>query len=173
MSRQPAVDFVLLLGTPATTSSAAEIHMSALRANPHASGTTAVAVIVDELAVAAEADRLAAVGRFEILDTPRDGAFDRIAAMAARLLDGPIATVTIVDEDRIWFKAAHGLDGVHQIGRDPGLCASAIQHGAPYVITDALRDPRTAANPLVTVRWESSSTRPPRSPPPTDSAWEP
>jgi sigma-B regulation protein RsbU (phosphoserine phosphatase) len=69
--------------------------------------------------------------------------------MAARLLDAPIATVTIVDEDRIWFKAAHGLDGVHQIGRDPGLCASAIQHGAPYVITDALRDPRTAANSLV------------------------
>ena len=69
--------------------------------------------------------------------------------MAARLLDAPIATVTIVDEDRIWFKAAHGLDGVHQIGRDPGLCASAIQHGAPYVITDALRDSRTAANPLV------------------------
>ncbi len=123
--------------------------MSALRANSHASGTTAVAVIADELAVAVEADRLAAVGRFEILDTPRDGAFDRIAAMAARLLDAPIATVTIVDEDRIWFKAAHGLDGVHQIGRDPGLCASAIQHGAPYVITDALRDSRTAANPLV------------------------
>ena len=68
--------------------------MSALRANPHASGTTAVAVIADELAVAAEADRLAAVGRFEILDTPRDGAFDRIAAMAARLLDAPIVTRT-------------------------------------------------------------------------------
>jgi sigma-B regulation protein RsbU (phosphoserine phosphatase) len=115
----------------------------------HEAEEPAVSATDRSAARSAEAQRLAAVGRFEILDTPRDGAFDRIAALAARLLDTPIATVTIVDEDRIWFKAAHGLDGVTQIGRDPGLCASAIQNGAPYVINDALRDPRTAANPLV------------------------
>ncbi|MCT9935242.1 SpoIIE family protein phosphatase [Planotetraspora sp. A-T 1434] len=97
-----------------------------------------------------EPARLAAVRRYNILDTPPDGAFDRVAALAARLFDVPIATVTIVDEDRIWFKAQQGLpEGIRQIGRDPGLCASAIMENCPYVVTDALHDPRTLDNPLV------------------------
>ena len=93
--------------------------------------------------------RLAAVARYEVLDTPPDGAFDRIAALAARWFATPFATVSIVDADRIWFKATHGLDGVAQIGPEPGLCASAVLQAAPYVIEDALRDARTADNPLV------------------------
>ncbi|WP_219910990.1 PP2C family protein-serine/threonine phosphatase [Saccharothrix carnea] len=97
-----------------------------------------------------EAARIAAVRRYDILDTPPDGAFDRIARLAARWFDVPIATVTIVDEDRIWFKATHGLDGVTQIGRDPGLCGSAILADEPYVVTDAAHDPRSRDNPLVT-----------------------
>ncbi|WP_405643919.1 hypothetical protein [Streptomyces sp. NBC_00019] len=48
-----------------------------------------------------EARRIAAVRRYDILDTPPDGAFDRIAALAARLFDAPAATVTIVDTDRV------------------------------------------------------------------------
>lgn len=100
-------------------------------------------------AQAVEQARLAAVNRYDILDTPSDGAFDRIAALAARLLDTPIATVTIVDTDRIWFKAAHGLAGVTQVGREPGLCASAIRQNTPYLVSDASTDPRTAANSLV------------------------
>jgi sigma-B regulation protein RsbU (phosphoserine phosphatase) len=95
-----------------------------------------------------EAQRIAAVRRYDILDTPPDGAFDRIAMLAARVLDTPIATVTIVDEDRIWFKAGHGLQAV-QIDRVPGLCASVILQDDCYVVTDALTDPRTASNPLV------------------------
>ena len=93
--------------------------------------------------------RLAAVRRYEVLDTPPDGAFDRIAALAARWFGTPIATVSIVDADRIWFKATHGLDGVAQIGPEPGLCASAVLQAAPYVIEDALRDACTVDNPLV------------------------
>ncbi|NMH95303.1 SpoIIE family protein phosphatase [Pseudonocardia bannensis] len=96
-----------------------------------------------------EAARLAAVARYEILGTPPDGAFDRVAALAARWFDTPIATVSIVDEDRIWFKATHGLEGVTEIGREPGLCASAVRRDGPYVINDALTDPRAAENPLV------------------------
>ncbi|WP_206781966.1 PP2C family protein-serine/threonine phosphatase [Bailinhaonella thermotolerans] len=94
--------------------------------------------------------RLAAVRRYAVLDTPPDGAFDRVAALAARMLDVPIATVTIVDTDRVWFKAKQGLgEDVTEIGRDPGLCASAILHSQPYLVTDALTDPRTVGNPLV------------------------
>lgn len=96
-----------------------------------------------------ETGRLKAVARYSILDTPPDGAFDRVAALAARWFDAPIATISIVDSDRIWFKATHGLDGVAQIGRDPGLCGSAILHDQPYYVENALTDPRTAANPLV------------------------
>lgn len=95
-----------------------------------------------------EHERLQAVHRYQILDTPPDGAFDRIAALAARYFDVPIATVSIVDHDRIWFKASHGLE-VDEIGRDPGLCASVICQDSPYVVTDALSDPRTLDNPLV------------------------
>ena len=92
--------------------------------------------------------RLAAVRRYDVLDTPPDGAFDRITALAARICRVPISTVTIVDEDRIWFKSTHGVE-VAEIGRDPGLCASAVIDFEPYVVTDAATDARAMDNPLV------------------------
>lgn len=101
-----------------------------------------------EIDESSEADRLAAVARYEILDTPPDGAFDRITAIAARRFKVPISIISVVDHDRIWFKSHHGL-GVKEIGRDPGLCASAILSDDAYVLTDASVDPRSLANPLV------------------------
>jgi two-component sensor histidine kinase len=91
---------------------------------------------------------MAAVKRYEILDTPADGAFDRITAIAARRFGVPISIVSIVDKHRIWFKSHHGL-GVQQIDREPGLCASAILSDKAHVILDASKDPRSLANPLV------------------------
>jgi signal transduction protein with GAF and PtsI domain len=96
-----------------------------------------------------EAERIAAVHRYAVLDTPPEDALDRIVALAAALFDVRFAVVSIVDTDRIWFKARHGLD-VTQIDRSPGLCGSAIFGTGPYVVADALLDPRTQANPLVT-----------------------
>lgn len=95
-----------------------------------------------------EAARLAAVRRYDVLDSAPDEAFDRITAIAARVLEAPIALVTIVDEDRVWFKSHHGLD-LLQVERDPGLCSSAVQQGSPWIVEDARFDPRTLANPLV------------------------
>jgi two-component sensor histidine kinase len=95
-----------------------------------------------------EAERMAAVRRYDILDSPPDGAFDRITALAARRFGVPIAIVSIVDEDRIWFKSHHGLP-VQQIDREAGLCASAILGDTPYLLEDARTDPRSLANPLV------------------------
>ncbi|MBA2380603.1 MAG: GAF domain-containing protein [Chloroflexi bacterium] len=95
-----------------------------------------------------EAERLAAIRRYDILDTPPDGAFDRITALAARLFNVPIAIVSIVDHDRIWFKSHHGLD-VDEIERLPGLCASAILQPGPWIVANAPIDPRALANPLV------------------------
>ncbi len=96
-----------------------------------------------------ETERLAAVKRYEILDTPPDGSFDRITALASRLFNVPVAIVSLVDTDRIWFKSHHGLPGVEQIDRDPGLCASAILSDDVYHISNAIEDPRSLSNPLV------------------------
>lgn len=96
----------------------------------------------------AEKERLDALRRYQILDSPPDGAFDRITALAARLFSVPIAIVSLVDTDRIWFKSHHGLD-VEEIERAPGLCASAILQHEPWLVTNARIDPRTLANPLV------------------------
>jgi len=95
-----------------------------------------------------EIKRLAAVKRYDVLDNPPDGTFDRITRLAARVLRVPIAIVSIVDTDRIWFTSHHGL-GLEQVEREPGLCASAILHSEPWVVTNAAQDPRTLANPLV------------------------
>ncbi|MCU1531729.1 MAG: serine/threonine protein kinase [Arthrobacter sp.] len=95
-----------------------------------------------------EEGRMRAVERYRILDTPEDGAFDRIAALAARIFSVPVAIVSVVDHDRIWFKAHHGTE-VSAIGRDPGLCASAILQDETWIVENAVTDPRTLANPLV------------------------
>jgi hypothetical protein len=73
---------------------------------------------------------------------PRHAARRRLrpGALAARLFDVFISIVSIVDENRIWFKSHHGFD-VDQIGRDPGLCASAILQDGPPMVTDAAADP--------------------------------
>ncbi len=96
-----------------------------------------------------EHERLAAVRRYSILDTPPDGAFDRIANLASKLLRTPISIISIVDEDRIWFKSHSGLEGVDEIPRESGLCASAILHDAPWILSDASVEPAAMANPLV------------------------
>ena len=96
-----------------------------------------------------ESNRLSALHRYEILDTPADGNFDRITSLAAKVFNVPIAIVSLVDEDRIWFKSHHGLD-ISQIDKSPGLCASAILSDDIYLIEDARQDPRSLANPLVT-----------------------
>ncbi len=97
-----------------------------------------------------ESARMTAVARYDILDTPPDGAFDRVAAISAKLFGVPMATVSIVDTDRIWFKASLGMAGVRQVGRDPGLCGSVILDSKPYLVSKARSDPRTAGHPLVT-----------------------
>lgn len=96
-----------------------------------------------------EVKRIKILKKYGILDTPPDGNFDHLTQMTAELLDVPIAIVSLVDTDRIWFKSKYGLDDVQEIGRDSGLCASAILSEDFYEIKNARNDPRTLANPLV------------------------
>jgi GAF domain-containing protein len=102
-----------------------------------------------DVAYITNAERLAALQRYDILDTPPDGTFDRVARIAARIFHVPIALVSLVDKDRIWFKAREGLSGVTEIPCAPGLCASVVCQDQTYLVTDALQDPRTRENPLV------------------------
>ena len=95
-----------------------------------------------------ESKRLSSLRKYQILDTPQDGNFDRITALAANIFKVPIAIISLVDADRIWFKSHHGLP-VRQIDRDPGLCASAILSNELYIIENAKNDPRCLTNPLV------------------------
>jgi GAF domain-containing protein len=95
-----------------------------------------------------EKKRIEALKRFKILDTPADGNFDRITHLASTIFDVPIAIISLVDTDRIWFKSHYGL-AINQIDRDPGLCASAILSSDTYVVKNTMEDIRTLANPLV------------------------
>src|SRR5580658_8162730 len=94
-----------------------------------------------------EAQRLEELRRYAVLDTPPEKAFDSITELAARLFRVPIATVTLIDEDRQWFKSCLGLE-TREVGRDIAFCAHAILGSAVMVIPDASKDARFAENPL-------------------------
>ncbi|MFT4251565.1 MAG: PAS domain S-box protein [Caulobacter sp.] len=98
-----------------------------------------------------EQDRLAALASYRILDTAPEPSFDQLTAFAAGLFDAPIALISLVDEHRQWFKSRHGLDA-ESTPRETAFCAHALQQEphSVMVVEDAARDPRFAANPLVT-----------------------
>ncbi|EAT10265.1 diguanylate cyclase [Sphingobium sp. 10 DY56-G10] len=93
--------------------------------------------------------RLRKLASFHILDTPPERDFDALTALARRLLDCPIALVSLVDQDRQWFKSAQGLGQVRETPRDQAFCAHTIHQDNLLVIEDASADPRFARNPLV------------------------
>ena len=96
-----------------------------------------------------EAERLAALRRLEILDTPPEEAFDRLVRLTAAMVGTPMAVISLVDESRQWFKARLGLEAT-ETPREIAFCAHAILGDQPLVVEDATRDPRFADNPLVT-----------------------
>ena len=93
--------------------------------------------------------RLEALKHFDILDTPPEAVFDRLVQFAARICETPIATITLVDERRQWFKAAVGLD-VQETAREIAFCAHTIHGSHPFVVHDAKTNPLFRDNPLVT-----------------------
>ncbi len=96
-----------------------------------------------------EERRLAEVRRFEVVDTPAEPQFDRLTRIAALVCATPAATITIVDADRTWLKAKVGI-GLAEIDRSSGLCDVVLASRRPVAVPDALADPRTCANALVT-----------------------
>lgn len=82
-----------------------------------------------------EEARLAAVERYDLLDMPRDGPFDRLTALAARIFELPISIITVVDRDRIWLLSHHGTS-IEGIARADQFPAPALPE-RPFVISDS------------------------------------
>lgn len=96
----------------------------------------------------AEADRLAALRRLSLLDSPPTEAFDAVTRLAAGALRAPFAMVSLVDEHRIWCKARHGLEG-SEFARRGSFCAEVVAGRQPLIVRDAVQDPRFDQNPWV------------------------
>lgn len=96
-----------------------------------------------------ETERLSALHRLRLLDTPPEPALERLVATTAALFGVPISLVSLVDTDRQWFKARCGLD-TRETHRDLAFCNYTILHDTVFVVPDAASDPNFAHNPLVT-----------------------
>ncbi len=96
-----------------------------------------------------EVERIIDLRALEILDTPAEERFDRITRIAQKLFDVPIALVSLVDEDRQWFKSRLGLDAT-ETPRELSFCAHAILDDRILLVPDANSDERFKDNPLVT-----------------------
>jgi GAF domain-containing protein len=98
-------------------------------------------------------ERLAELRRVGLLDTPAAGAYDRLARLAARLLNAPVALVSLVDEDRQFFKSCVGLAEPWRNARETPLshsfCQHALEAGEPLVIEDARTHPLVRDNPAI------------------------
>ncbi|MEK8050009.1 PAS domain S-box protein [Ideonella sp. DXS22W] len=102
-----------------------------------------------ELPEHVEAERLAALRGMRVLDSASEPLFEHLARMASDVCGTPIALLSLVDEDRQWFKANVGLDGVTETPRHVAFCAHAIAGDALFEVPDAAQDERFHDNPLV------------------------
>jgi diguanylate cyclase (GGDEF)-like protein len=95
-----------------------------------------------------EQGRLAALRRYQVLDTPPEAGFDTITNLVRLLLGVPMSAVSLIDKDRQWLKSRQGLP-VDETSRDVAFCQYTIRQAAPLVVEDASRDERFCDNPLV------------------------
>src|SRR5688500_16079451 len=96
-----------------------------------------------------EKQRLMALRRYDILDTPPERTFDDIVRVAAHICETPLALIVLIDENRQWFKARLGV-GFTETPREIAFCAYTIVKRSLLVIPDNTKDPRFANHPLVT-----------------------
>jgi GAF domain-containing protein len=96
-----------------------------------------------------ERKRLNVLWQYEVLDTVPEEVFDDLTDLAAHICETPIALISLVDEDRQWFKSKIGMT-INETSRDVSFCAHAIVSDSLLVVPDATKDQRFKNNPLVT-----------------------
>jgi len=96
-----------------------------------------------------EEERLKALASYQIMDTLAEKEFDNLTRIASHIFDAPIALITLLDEDREWFKSKIGLE-VEGPPREVSFCQYAIVDGNTLIVNDAQEDERFEDNPLVT-----------------------
>src|SRR5439155_19728658 len=95
-----------------------------------------------------EKQRLKVLWKYSVLDTMPEEIFDDLTELAARICEAPVAMITLVYEDRQWFKAKVGVS-INETSRDISFCAHAITQPGLFIVPDATREERFAKNPLV------------------------
>jgi GAF domain-containing protein len=96
-----------------------------------------------------EIQRLKILWEYDVLDTVPEEVFDDLTELAARICEAPIALISLIDENRQWFKSKFGLS-TKETSRDISFCAHAIKQTGLFIVPDATQDLRFAQNPLVT-----------------------
>jgi signal transduction histidine kinase len=103
---------------------------------------------MDPLSIRQEARRLETLRSYAMLDTSNEEEFDDLVVLAAQICQTPIALISLVDEDRQWFKAAFGLD-LKETSREISFCDHALRQTGVFVVPDATLHPDFSNNPLV------------------------
>lgn len=97
-----------------------------------------------------DAERVQRLHEYHILDTPHaTGPFKHVASLASFIFKVPIALISFVDADRVWFKANIGMEEVTEVDRGMSLCSLSILQDEVTLFEDALKEPCLLSNPLV------------------------
>ncbi|NEZ58379.1 response regulator [Leptolyngbyaceae cyanobacterium CCMR0082] len=95
-----------------------------------------------------DADRLADLSYYRILDTPSEASFDQLTRLAGYICQTPVSLISLVDKHRQWFKSVCGLD-INQTPRQQAFCGYTVLGKVPFIVEDATADERVKDNPLV------------------------
>lgn len=102
--------------------------------------------VMENMNSSREGERIAALRQYNILDTPPDDRFDRFTRLAAQATGSPLALISFVDSDRIWFKSVYGARALKQTGHEPGFCLKTILADDCHIVEDVRKDPDACLN---------------------------